>query len=83
MLPTPCTKLGQSARYVNTVHDIPVSVGEKDALGQSLPTLARRIASLASSHRLLGLVDDDLPTSAAVVRNALRGDRRRKGAAQR
>ncbi|MEP9404324.1 tyrosine-type recombinase/integrase [Sphingomonas silueang] len=44
-------------------------------------TLARRIASLATVHRLLG--HGDPPTSAAMVRNALRGSRRRHGAAQR
>ncbi|WP_425442488.1 tyrosine-type recombinase/integrase [Sphingomonas lenta] len=53
-----------------------------EADGKKPATLARRIASLATVHRLLGL-DDALPTSAPMVRNALRGNRRRQGAAQR
>ena len=54
-----------------------------EADGRKPATLSRRIASLATVHRLLGLGDDGLPTSAAMVRNALRGNRRRHGAAQR
>ncbi len=54
-----------------------------EADGRRPATLARRIASLATVHRLLGLADDSLPTSAAMVRNALRGNRRRQGAVQR
>lgn len=46
-------------------------------------TLARRIASLATLHRLLGLGGEPLPTAAPMVRNALRAQRRRQGAAQR
>ncbi len=52
-----------------------------EADGRKPATLARRIASLATVHRLLG--SGDPPTSAAMVRNALRGNRRRHGAAQR
>lgn len=51
--------------------------------GKKPATLARRIASLATVHRLLALGNDALPTSAPMVRNALRGNRRRQGAAQR
>lgn len=47
-------------------------------------TLARRMASLASAHRLVGLGDKEgLPTDHPMVRNALRANRRRKGAVQR
>ncbi len=47
-------------------------------------TLSRRMASLASAHRLVGLGEKDgLPTDHAMVRNALRANRRRKGAVQR
>jgi integrase len=54
-----------------------------EADGRKPATLGRRIASLATVHRLLGLGDKPLPTSAPMVRNALRGNRRRQGAAQR
>ena len=54
-----------------------------EADGRKPATLSRRIASLATVHRLLGLADDGPPTSATMVRNALRGNRRRQGAAQR
>ncbi|WP_294443941.1 tyrosine-type recombinase/integrase [uncultured Sphingomonas sp.] len=54
-----------------------------EADGKKPATLARRIASLATVHRLLGLDRDTLPTAAPMVRNALRGNRRRQGAAQR
>lgn len=54
-----------------------------EADGRKPATLSRRIASLATVHRLLGLGSDALPTSAPMVRNALRGNRRRQGAAQR
>lgn len=50
--------------------------------GKKPATLARRIASLATTHRLLGFDDNTLPTSTAMVRNALRANRR-QGAAQR
>ena len=42
-------------------------------------TLARRIASLAAVHQIVGVKTDQLPTNAATVRNALKGMRRRKG----
>jgi len=45
-------------------------------------TMARRIASLASIHQLCGLTAQALPTSHAMVRAALKGVRRRRGAAQ-
>ena len=54
-----------------------------EADGRKPATLSRRIASLATIHRLLGLGGDQLPTSAPMVRNALRAQRRRQGAAQR
>jgi len=54
-----------------------------EADGKKPATLARRIASLATAHRLLGLGGDPLPTGAPMVRNALRAQRRRQGAAQR
>ena len=54
-----------------------------EADGKKPATLARRIASLATAHRLLGIGSEALPTSAPMVRNALRANRRRKGAAQR
>lgn len=53
-----------------------------EADGKRPATLSRRIASIATVHRLLGL-GDHVPTSAPMVRNALRANRRRKGAAQR
>ena len=47
-------------------------------------TLSRRMASIASAHRLVGLDEKDpLSTDHAMVRNALKANRRRKGAAQR
>jgi len=52
-----------------------------EADGRKPATLSRRIASLATAHRLLGI--EVLPTAAPMVRNALRGNRRRVGAAQR
>ncbi len=54
-----------------------------EADGKRPATLNRRIASLATAHRLLGIGGEALPTSAPMVRNALRANRRRKGAAQR
>jgi integrase len=54
-----------------------------EADGRKPATLARRVASLATVHRLLELGGDLPPTSATMVRNALRGNRRRQGAAQR
>lgn len=54
-----------------------------EADGKKPATLSRRIASLATVHRMLDLGGEMPPTSAPMVRNALRGHRRRKGAAQR
>lgn len=54
-----------------------------EADGKKPATLGRRIASLATVHRLLGVGGEALPTAAPMVRNALRGNRRRQGAAQR
>jgi integrase len=55
-----------------------------EAQGKRPATLSRRMASIASTHRLIGLSEKDaLPTDHAMVRNALRANRRRKGAAQR
>ena len=52
--------------------------------GSKPATLSRRIASIASAHRLVGLGENDpLPTDHAMVRNALRANRRRKGAMQK
>ncbi|MET0373349.1 MAG: hypothetical protein ABW128_03710 [Rhizorhabdus sp.] len=45
--------------------------------------MVRRIASLASIHQLCGLTAGALPTSHTMVRAALKGVRRRRGAAQR
>jgi hypothetical protein len=52
-----------------------------EADGRKPATLARRIASLASAHRMLG--HDTPATAAPMVRHALRANRRRHGAAQR
>lgn len=60
-------------RYVNAL----------DARGKKPATLARRIASLGSTHRLLGLANDSAPTDAPIVRAALKAVRRRRGALQR
>jgi len=54
-----------------------------EADGRKPATLSRRIASLATVHRLLEPGSDMPPTSAPMVRNALRANRRRRGAAQR
>lgn len=54
-----------------------------EADGKKPATLTRRIASLATVHRMLELGGEMPPTSAPMVRNALRANRRRKGAAQR
>lgn len=54
-----------------------------EADGKKPATLARRIASLATVHRMLELGGDTPPTAAPMVRNALRAQRRRQGAAQR
>lgn len=54
-----------------------------EADGKKPATLTRRIASLATVHRMLELGGEMPATSAPMVRNALRANRRRKGAAQR
>lgn len=54
-----------------------------EADGKKPATLTRRIASLATVHRMLELGGEMPPTSAPMVRNALRANRRRIGAAQR
>jgi integrase len=54
-----------------------------EADGKKPATLTRRIASLATVHRMLELGGDLPATSAPMVRNALRANRRRKGAAQK
>lgn len=54
-----------------------------EADGKKPATLSRRIASLATVHRMLDLGGEMPPTSAPMVRNALRAQRRRQGAAQR
>jgi len=54
-----------------------------EADGKRPATLARRIASLATVHRMLDLGGEMPPTSAPMVRSALRAQRRRQGAAQR
>lgn len=60
-------------RYVNAL----------DARGKKPATLARRIASLGSVHRLMGLASPAAPTDAPMVRDALKAVRRRRGALQR
>ena len=60
-------------RYVNAL----------DAKGKKPATLARRIASLGSVHRMMGLAGDTAPTDAPMVRAALKAVRRRRGARQR
>ena len=54
-----------------------------DARGKKPATLARRIASLGSVHRLMGLASLAAPTDAPMVRDALKAVRRRRGALQR
>ncbi|MFW2853860.1 tyrosine-type recombinase/integrase [Sphingomonas sp. TX0543] len=55
-----------------------------EAEGKKPATLSRRMASMANIHRLIGHSDkDDLPTDHPMVRNALRANRRRKGAVQK
>ena len=54
-----------------------------EADGKKPATLTRRIASLATAHRMLELGGDMPSTSAPMVRNALRANKRRQGAAQR
>lgn len=55
-----------------------------EALDRKPATLSRRMASISSAHRLVGLgITEPLPTDHAMVRNALRANRRRRGAGQR
>ncbi|WP_010165099.1 site-specific integrase [Sphingomonas sp. PAMC 26617] len=55
-----------------------------EAKGRKPATLSRRMATLASAHRLVGIGEKEgLPTDHPMVRNALRANRRRKGAVQR
>ena len=55
-----------------------------EAQGRKPATLSRRMATIASAHRLVGLGErDGLATDHPMVRNALRANRRRKGAVQR
>jgi integrase len=54
-----------------------------EADGKKPATLTRRIASLATAHRMLELGGEMPPTSVPMVRNALRANKRRQGAAQR
>ncbi len=66
------------------VEDLVRYVKALDARGLKPATLARRIASIASVHRMLGLVEGDVaPTDAPMVRDALKAVRRRRGASQR
>lgn len=52
--------------------------------GSKPATLSRRMASIASAHRLVGLGErEPLPTDHAMVRNALRANRRRQGSVQK
>ncbi|KKW90393.1 tyrosine-type recombinase/integrase [Sphingobium chungbukense] len=60
-------------RYVNAL----------DARGKKPATLARRIASLGSVHRMMGLASESAPTDAPMVRAALKAVRRRQGVRQR
>ncbi|MBB3941738.1 hypothetical protein GGR39_003419 [Novosphingobium fluoreni] len=54
-----------------------------EADGKKAATLTRRIASVATVHRMLEFGGEMPPTSAPMVRNPLRANRCRKGAAQR
>jgi len=54
-----------------------------EADGGKPATLSRRIASLATVHRMLDLGGETPPRSAPIVRNALRAQHRRQSAAQR
>lgn len=53
-----------------------------ERLGHKPSTLARRIASLATVHRLVGM-GDGTPTNTPMVRAALKAVRRRRGSMQR
>src|SRR3546814_12310644 len=60
-------------RYVNAL----------DGRGKKPATLARRIASLGTVHRMMGLAGEAAPTDAPMVRAALKALRRRSGALPR
>src|SRR3546814_4091809 len=60
-------------RYVNAL----------DGRGKKPATLARRIASLGTVHRMMGLAGEAAPTDAPMVRAALKAVRRRRGALPR
>lgn len=53
----------------------------RDAVGAKPATLARRVASIARAHTMLGITER--PTLAPVVRDTLKAARRRRGADQR
>ena len=64
--------------------DLVLYLRHLEAAGKKPATLSRRMATLASAHRLVGIGDKDgLPTDHPMVRNALRANRRRLGAVQR
>lgn len=54
-----------------------------DAQGKKPATLARRVASLGSVHRMVGVANVVAPTDAPMVRAALKAIRRHRGALQR
>lgn len=55
-----------------------------DAAPKKPATIARRLASIARAHRMLGFgMAQALPTQAGMVKDALKGVRRRRGTAQR
>src|SRR3546814_6721417 len=60
-------------RYVNAL----------DGRGKKPATLVRRIASLGTVHRMMGLAGEAAPTDAPVVRPALKAVLRRRGALER
>lgn len=53
----------------------------RDTAGAKPATLARRVASIARAHAMLGIAER--PTAAPVVRDTLKAARRRRGADQR
>lgn len=64
--------------------DLVLYLRSLEAQGKKPATLSRRMATLASAHRLVGIGEKNgLPTDHPMVRNALRANRRRKGAVQR
>lgn len=63
--------------------DIVLYLNALDALGKKPATLARRVASLGSVHRMVGIAIDVAPTDAPMVRAALKAIRRQRGALQR